>query len=42
VYRKIRVEVTAPGLGKLQVRTRAGYFAASQKQPIAEESKGQP
>lgn len=28
-YRKIRVEVTAPGRGKLQVRTRAGYFTGS-------------
>jgi Ca-activated chloride channel homolog len=35
VYRKIHVEVTAPGLGKLQVRTRAGYFAALQKQSVA-------
>lgn len=41
-YRKIHVEVTAPGLGKLQVRTRAGYFAASQRRPVAEASKGQP
>lgn len=41
VYRKVHVEVTAPGLGRLQVRTRAGYFAASQKQPVTGASKGQ-
>lgn len=40
-YRKIHVEVTAPGLGKLQVRTRAGYLAASQKPSVAGASKGQ-
>jgi Ca-activated chloride channel homolog len=28
-YRKVRVEVTAPGQGKLQLRTRSGYFTAS-------------
>jgi VWFA-related protein len=31
-YRKIHVDVTAPGRGKLHVRTRAGYSAAPQKQ----------
>lgn len=30
-YRKVRVEVRAPGRGKLQVRTRAGYYASSDK-----------
>jgi Ca-activated chloride channel homolog len=31
-YRKIRVEVTAPGRGKLLVQTRAGYYSAPRKQ----------
>ena len=31
-FRKIHVEVTAPGRGKLQVRTRSGYSLAPQKQ----------
>jgi Ca-activated chloride channel family protein len=30
-FRKIHVEVTAPGRGKLQVRTRSGYSLAPQK-----------
>jgi Ca-activated chloride channel family protein len=38
-YRKIQVQVRAPGRGKLQVRTRAGYYAAPQKQTAAEASK---
>ncbi len=38
-FRKIRVEVTAPGRGKLHVRTRSGYFAGPQKQPAATASK---
>ena len=41
-FRKIRVELTAPGSGKLKVRTRAGYFPAPLKRPGAEASKGQP
>jgi Ca-activated chloride channel family protein len=40
-FRKIHVEVTAPGLGKLQVRTRSGYSAAALKRPVAGASKGQ-
>jgi Ca-activated chloride channel family protein len=32
-FRKIRVEVTAPGRGKLQLRTRSGYFPAPRKRP---------
>jgi Ca-activated chloride channel family protein len=32
-FRKIRVEVTAPGRGKLQLRTRSGYFATPRKRP---------
>jgi len=31
-FRKIHVEVTAPGRGKLQVRTRSGYSLAPQQQ----------
>jgi Ca-activated chloride channel homolog len=38
-FRKIRVEVTAPRQGKLQVRTRSGYLAGPQKQPTARPSK---
>ena len=38
-YRKVHVEVTAHGLGKLQVRTRAGYYAVPQKRPAAGASK---
>jgi len=34
-FRKIHVEVTAPGLGKLRVRTRSGYSVAPQKQSAA-------
>jgi Ca-activated chloride channel family protein len=41
-FRKIRVEVTAPGRGKLQVRTRSGYSAAPQEQSAAETSKDRP
>ncbi len=40
-FRKIRVEVTAPGLGKLQVRTRSGYSVGALKRPVARASKGQ-
>ncbi len=40
-YRKLRVEVKAPGMGKLQVRTRAGYYAAGRKETTAEAGKGQ-
>ena len=41
-FQKIHVEVTAPGLGKLQVRTRSGYFAAPLQRPVAGAGKGQP
>lgn len=40
VYRKLRVEVTAPGQGKLFVRTRAGYYTAPQKQAATGIAKG--
>jgi len=38
-FRKIRVEVKTRGLGKLQVRTRAGYYAGPRKQPNVTASK---
>jgi Ca-activated chloride channel family protein len=38
-FRKIRVEVTAPGRGRLHARTRSGYFAAQQKRSAAGASK---
>ena len=38
-FHKIRVEVTAPGRGKLHVRTRSGYIAGPLKQPVARASK---
>ncbi|MGA7795371.1 MAG: VWA domain-containing protein [Candidatus Acidiferrales bacterium] len=38
-FRKIRVEVMAPGRGKLQVRTRSGYSAAAQQQSAAKASR---
>jgi VWFA-related protein len=38
-YRKIHVNVTAPGRGKMKVRTRAGYSAAPQKQRAGGASK---
>jgi Ca-activated chloride channel family protein len=38
-FRKIRVEVTAPGRGKLHVRTRAGYYTGPMKQPATRASK---
>jgi Ca-activated chloride channel homolog len=41
-FRKIHVEVTAPGRGKLMVRTRSGYFLAPQKLSAGETSKNRP
>jgi len=38
-FRKVRVEVSAPGRGKLNVRTRPGYFAAPHKQGVTGTSK---
>jgi Ca-activated chloride channel homolog len=38
-FRKIHVEVTAPGRGKLRVQTRAGYYAAPQTRPTAGATK---
>lgn len=38
-FRKIHVEVMAPGRGKLHVRTRAGYYAGPMKQPATRASK---
>ena len=34
-YRVIQVKATAPGHGRLSVRTRAGYYAPSKPQPLA-------
>ena len=34
-YRAIQVKATAPGHGRLTVRTRTGYYAPSKPQPIA-------
>lgn len=36
VFRKIEVKVTAPGHGKLRVRTRLGYSPAAEKQTTAQ------
>ena len=41
-YRKIHVEVKAPGRGKLQVRTRAGYYAEPKNQTRAAATKDHP
>ena len=30
-YRSVRVEAQAPGFGKLQVRTRSGYYAGEKR-----------
>jgi len=38
-FRKIRVQVRADGRGKLQARTRSGYFAAQPKRPVAGAGK---
>ena len=35
-FRKIEVKVTAPGQGRLRVRTRPGYSPAPEKQPAAQ------
>ena len=35
-FRKIEVKVTAPGHGRLRVRTRPGYSPAAEKQPTAQ------
>jgi Ca-activated chloride channel homolog len=39
-FRQIRVKVAAPGHGKLNVRTRSGYFRSEQKQAPARPGKG--
>jgi Ca-activated chloride channel family protein len=39
-FRKIEVKVTAPGHGKLRVRTRQGYSLAAEKRPTAQLSSG--
>ncbi|HXN21948.1 MAG TPA: VWA domain-containing protein [Candidatus Dormibacteraeota bacterium] len=39
-FRKIQVEVSAPGRGKLRVRTRAGYLGAAQRQSATPTEKG--
>jgi len=41
-YRVVRVKATAPGRGSLSVRTRTGYFAPSQAQPIPAEKIDRP
>jgi Ca-activated chloride channel homolog len=38
-FRKIQVRVSAPGRGKIHVRTRLGYFAAAQKHSPARSAK---
>jgi len=42
-YRKIRVSVTAPGRGRLTVRTRTSYFVASNTSsgPVTQNGQGQ-
>jgi Ca-activated chloride channel family protein len=39
-FRKIEVKVTAPGHGRLRVRTRQGYSPAAEKQPTAQGGSG--
>jgi Ca-activated chloride channel family protein len=39
-FRKIEVKVTAPGHGRLRVRTRQGYSPATEKQPTAQLGSG--
>jgi Ca-activated chloride channel homolog len=39
-FRKVEVKVTAPGQGRLRVRTRPGYSPASEKQPTAKLEPG--
>ena len=39
-FRKIEVKVTAPGHGRLHVRTRQGYSPAAEKQPTAQAASG--
>jgi len=39
-FRKIEVKVTAPGHGRLRVRTRQGYSPAAEKQPTAQSGRG--
>jgi Ca-activated chloride channel family protein len=39
-FRKIEVKVTAPGHGRLRVRTRQGYSPAAEKQPTAKLGPG--
>jgi VWFA-related protein len=39
-FRKIAVKVTAPGHGRLRVRTRQGYSPAAEKQPAAQLASG--
>jgi Ca-activated chloride channel homolog len=40
VFRKVAVKVTAPGHGRLHVRTREGYSPASEKLPTAQLQPG--
>ncbi|MGC2420418.1 MAG: VWA domain-containing protein [Candidatus Acidiferrales bacterium] len=39
-FRRIEVKVTAPGHGRIHVRTRAGYFAAAGESSPAQPAKG--
>lgn len=41
-FRKVRVDVSAPGKGKIEVRTRSGYFAATLKRAAAGTAQNQP
>ena len=40
-YRQVKVDAFAPGRGKLQVRTKAGYYAGSNEQAAVENSEQQ-
>jgi Ca-activated chloride channel family protein len=40
VFRKVEVKITAPGHGRLRVRTRRGYSPAAEKQPTAQLGSG--
>jgi Ca-activated chloride channel family protein len=39
-FRKVQVKTTAPGHGKLHVRTRPGYWPAARKQPTVQPGSG--
>jgi VWFA-related protein len=41
-YRAIEVKASAPGRGRVSVRTRAGYFAAKKTQPAVDDHASKP